>query len=281
MYILPDTNHIINDTTFNLNNYQIILFDLDETLCENLNVLGLNTKLYDKSKELINNLTQNNNKVYIVTNNCRYTSKILETFFIKNNIIGITEQNIITPLTKICQKFKNKTILICCSKMQKNYLEECGINIYKYSQDELPDAIVFHDIYSYNYEFIIEYSKVIGINKDIPVYLSDNDITYKNNGIIFPDMGMLIKGTGCTEFTVIGKPNPNYIDMLTIKDISNVIMIGDSNTDYNFSKNIGCDFIHIKQENLDNFVFNNIKMCYEFNSIKSLYIKALERCHSN
>ena len=48
-------------------------------------------------------------------------------------------------------------------------------------------------------------------------------------------------------------------------------MIGDSDTDYQFSKNINCDFIYINKKNSEKWNYDIKKMCYNFKSIEHLY----------
>jgi hypothetical protein len=48
-------------------------------------------------------------------------------------------------------------------------------------------------------------------------------------------------------------------------------MIGDSETDYTFSKSTGIDFCHIKKSKPNQWIYNTETKCYEINSILCLY----------
>jgi phosphoglycolate phosphatase-like HAD superfamily hydrolase len=108
------------------------------------------------------------------------------------------------------------------------------------------------------------------------VYISDNDKCFKNANVTFPDMGTLIHLLN-VDYTILGKPQPDMIADI-VYDKSTSVMIGDSNTDYNFSKAIGVDFIHIKpqtntSESNARWLYNADKDCYEMDSLQMLYMQ--------
>ena len=141
--------------------------------------------------------------------------------------------------------FKNKTILICASDTQIQYLKDNGVNISNVPNNV--DAIVFHNIYSFNYEFIINYTNIVSNNPNIPIYVSDNDKSYNSNGITYLDMGSLVNLFDNINYQTLGKPNANLLDDISY-DKNTTIIIGDSETDYKMSRNINCDFIHVNKK---------------------------------
>jgi len=145
-----------------------------------------------------------------------------------------------------------------------------GVNVVDPSNfiDNMPvlDGIIFHDIYSFDYTFIFN---VYTFSKNIPVYVSDNDKYFNVNSIKYPDMGTIIEMFNL-KFEILGKPNPDMINGI-IYNNSRTIMIGDSETDYVFSKSLGIDFCHINQSKQKEWIYNTEKKCYEIDNISSLY----------
>ena len=267
---IESTNNVIKALNYygeGMLKYQTFFIDLDETLIENMNGNGLESKFYNKSKELLNFLLQNNKDVYILTNNCRYNPHEFCQFFAKNNIT-FPESNIITPIRQIVKMFKNKTILICASDSQIQYLKDNGVNISNVPNNV--DAIVFHNIYSFNYEFIINYTNIVSNNPNIPIYVSDNDKSYNSNGITYLDMGSLVNLFDNINYQTLGKPNANLLDDISY-DKNTTIIIGDSETDYKMSRNINCDFIHVNKKNSLHWNYDIEKKCFNFNSIECVY----------
>lgn len=249
--------------------YNTFFIDLDETLVDNINGTGLNMNFYEGSIDIINYLTQMNKHVYIVTNNCRYDS---DSICQKFNEAGcnISSSNFISPLNIIVNKFKNKKILFCGSDEQKKYLIRNGVDVFipNHEKDDVPilDGIIFHDIYSFDYNFIFNFYK---FSKDVPVYVSDNDKHFYVNSLKFPDMGSIIEMFDI-KYDILGKPNPNIISGIDYNK-ETTIMIGDSETDYNFSKSIGIDFCDIKKSHPKQWIYNTETNCYEINSIQCLH----------
>ena len=248
--------------------YDTFFIDLDETLVENINGTGLDMKFYEDSINLINYLIQNNKHVYIITNNCRYTS---DTICEKFNESGakLSSSNIITPLSIIAKQFKNKNVLFCGNDEQKKYLITNDVNIFHPSNItdvHILDGIIFHDIYSFDYNFIFNFYK---FSKDVPVYVSDNDKYFYMNSIQFPDMGSLIEMFNI-KYNVLGKPNTDILNGIIYNKLT-TMMIGDSKTDYNFSKALGIDFCHIEKSKTKEWIYNSETKCYEINTVHSLY----------
>ena len=247
--------------------YDTFFIDLDETLVENINGTGLNMKFYEDSINLINYLININKQVYIITNNCRYTSDTICTKF-NDNGVKINSHNIITPLSIIAKQFKNKNILFCGNTEQIKYLNTNNVNVFHPTNEDMPilDGIVFHDIYSFNYDFIFNFCK---FSKIVPVYVSDNDKYFYMNSIQFPDMGCLIDMFNI-KYNILGKPNTDIINGIIYNKLT-TLMIGDSKTDYNFSKALGIDFCHIEKSKKKEWIYNSETKCYEINSIQSFY----------
>ena len=249
--------------------YDTFFIDLDETLVVNINGTGLTMVFYEGSIDIINYLIQMNKCVYIITNNCRYTSELICKIF-KEYGCNINSNNIITPLNIIVDKFKNKKILFCGNDEQKHYLLTNGVNVVDPNHfiDDIPvlDGIIFHDIYSFNYTFIFNFYT---FSKNVPVYVSDNDKYFHVNSIKYPDMGTIIEMFNL-KFEILGKPNPDMINRI-IYNKKTTMMIGDSETDYIFSKSLGIDFCHIKQSKQKEWIYNTEKRCYEIDNIASLY----------
>jgi ribonucleotide monophosphatase NagD (HAD superfamily) len=190
--------------------YDTFFIDLDETLVENINGTGLNIKFYEGSIDIKNYLNQMNKNVYIITNNCRYTTDLICKKF-NDSGCKISSNNIISPLDIIVSKFKNKKILFCGNDEQKKYLLTNGVDVFipNHPTDDVHilDGIIFHDIYSFDYNFIFNFYK---FSKDVPVYVSDNDKYFYANSIKFPDMGSIIEMFNI-KYDILGKPNPDMI----------------------------------------------------------------------
>ena len=249
--------------------YDTFFIDLDETLVDNINGSGLHMNVYEGSIDMINYLIETNKCVYIITNNSRYTSELICKTFNEYGC-NITSDNIITPLNIIVNKFKNKKILFCGNDEQTKYLLTNGVAVFipNVLTDDVPilDAIIFHDIYSFDYNFIFNFYK---FSKDVPVYVSDNDKYFYVNSIQFPDMGTIIEMFN-VKYEILGKPNSDIINKI-VYNKETTLMIGDSETDHTFSKSIGIDFCHIKKSNLNQWIYNTEKKCYEIKNISCLY----------
>ena len=189
--------------------FDLVMFDLDDTL-------------YDEKKYLFS--AYEKISIYIAENNPGVKMNSLLLYF-KSEFIKNGRSNLFDKVTK---KFKVTFSIKHCLLLMRNVSLEVKLPLFKNSFDLLSNAI---------------------LKSNICVVTNGNPLQQKNkvNLIDWKGLDKKIKFYYANE--VEPKPSKKIFADIIQHDynikINRVLMIGDSITDYNFSKAIGCNFIYI------------------------------------
>lgn len=204
----------MNKIDFSL--YDLVMFDLDDTL-------------YDEKKYLF--AAYKIIATYIVENNSEAKINALLLYFQKE-FVKNGRSNL---FDKVKKKFKVTFSITHCLSLMRNVNLKVKLKLFKNSFELLSDAVIKSNVcvvtngnplQQKNKVNLIDWK---GLDKKIKFYYA-NEVEPKPSKKIFTD---IIK----YDYNI----NPKR-----------VLMIGDSLTDYNFSKAIGCNFIYLNDINNQN-----------------------------
>ena len=196
--------------------YDLVMFDLDDTL-------------YDEKKYLFP--AYEKIAIYIAENNSEVKINSLLLFF-KTEFINNGRSNLFEKAKK---KFKVKFSVTHCLLLMRSLSLDVKLTLFKNSFDLLSNAI---------------------LKSNICIVTNGNPLQQKNkvNLIDWKGLDKKIKFYYANE--VDPKPSKKiFTDKIKYDyniNTNRVLMIGDSLTDYNFSKTIGCSFIYIDKIDTQN-----------------------------
>jgi HAD superfamily hydrolase (TIGR01450 family) len=229
-----------------LDNKKVIICDLDGTLY-------IEGKLLQGSKQFLKRMLNNKSvKMVFVTNN---TSKTPDFYSKKLNELGVApdaNSRIVTPLTSCVQEIKSsnfiKEVYLCANEDVCDFFLKSLPNVNFNNSNKYDLVIMTYDT-EINFFKLKTICHILNSNVNIKFWATHEDLVCPSLKGNIPDIGCFLSTIkSCTNRMpemIFGKPNKNLVKEIIENNLPDEIcVIGDRlYTDFELSKNIGCDFV--------------------------------------